>query len=42
MAESLKLYESYIAPTLYGQPRAPADEIEIQRERWLATDGGET
>lgn len=34
MAESQRIYEQQIVPNLYNQPRAPADEIEMQRERW--------
>jgi len=38
MAESQQTYKEHVLLNLYNQPRAPADEIELQRERWYADD----
>ena len=41
MKQAVQIYEEQIKPNLYQQPRAPADEIELQRDRWYQDFGGE-
>lgn len=41
MKQAMKIYDDQIKPNLYQQPRAPADEIELQRDRWYQDFGGE-
>ena len=35
MMKASQIYSENIVPQIYNQPRAPADEIELQRERWF-------
>lgn len=35
MVKARDIYLNKIKPTLYDQPRAPADELDLQRDRWL-------
>lgn len=35
MQQAREIYENQIKPTLYSQSRAPADELDLQRERWM-------
>lgn len=34
MKKAMHIFDNQINPNLYKQPRAPADEIEIQRDKW--------